>query len=74
MMNTPLSGTMIAKTPYPEVMGTRTGYVIRYTCPECAQESIIISTSARDHFRMSRVASCRHCRTRLNILTPGKDS
>ncbi|OPX65371.1 MULTISPECIES: hypothetical protein [unclassified Methanoregula] len=65
---------MIPKTRHPNVRGTRTGYVIRYTCPSCTAESVIVNKSARDHFREARAAVCRHCRTRINVLTPGKDS
>jgi len=55
---------------YPEVRGTRAGYVIRYLCPSCRTENIIINRSAMDHFKIARVASCRHCRTRISVLTP----
>lgn len=55
---------------YPEIQGTRIGYVIRFTCPTCAAESIIVNKMPQDHFRNARVVSCRHCRTRLTILTP----
>ncbi len=59
---------------YPEVRGTRTGYVIRFTCPSCIAESIIVSNSPRDHFKNARDVSCRHCRTRITVLTPGRDA
>ena len=61
---------MAIQKPYPEIRGTRTGYVIRFTCPACAAESIIVNNSPRDHFKKSRVASCRHCKARLNVMTP----
>jgi transcription elongation factor Elf1 len=64
---------MKTQIPYPEIRGTRAGYVIRFTCPSCATEGIIVSRIARDHFRNSRVATCRHCRTHLTVLTPDKD-
>jgi transcription elongation factor Elf1 len=64
---------MTIQKPYPEIRGTRTGYVIRFTCPSCAAESIIVNKMPKDHFRDARVASCRHCRARLNVLTPGRD-
>lgn len=54
-----------------EVRGTRTGYVIRYTCPVCIVESIIVSKMPGDHFKSTRDVSCRHCRTRITVLTPG---
>lgn len=54
----------------PEITGTRTGYVIRFTCPACTTENIIVNKTPRDHFKESRDASCRKCRTRSTILTP----
>ncbi|MFA4878328.1 MAG: hypothetical protein WC586_13070 [Methanoregula sp.] len=54
----------------PEINGTRTGYVIRFTCPACTAENIIITKTPRDHYKESRDASCRKCRTRSTILTP----
>jgi hypothetical protein len=64
---------MTAYQSHPEIRGTRTGYVIRYTCPSCATESIIVSKSPRDHFKNARVVSCKNCRKRLNVLTPGRE-
>ncbi|HSA38677.1 MAG TPA: hypothetical protein P5013_07305 [Methanoregula sp.] len=55
---------------FPDIRGTRTGYVIRFTCPTCSSESVIVSKTPRDHFRETRVVSCRHCRTHLTVLTP----
>jgi|GEM_PF-5353063 len=54
----------------PEIAGTRTGYVIRFTCPACMNENIIISKIPRDHFKERRDASCRYCRKRSTVLTP----
>ncbi len=54
----------------PEIMGTRTGYVIRFTCPVCAFENLIVNKTPRDHFKETRDASCTHCRKRSTILTP----
>ena len=59
---------------YPEVTGTRTGYVIRYTCPACITENIIVNRSPMDHFKDRRVASCRSCRARIAVLTPKRDA
>lgn len=59
--------------PNPEIRGTRTGYVIRFTCPACAAESVIVNTIARNHFKNSRAATCRKCGKRLTVLTPGRD-
>ncbi|PKL64735.1 MAG: hypothetical protein CVV32_06525 [Methanomicrobiales archaeon HGW-Methanomicrobiales-3] len=54
----------------PEVTGTRTGYVIRFTCPVCTAENLIVNKTPRDHFKETRDASCTRCRKRSTILTP----
>jgi DNA-directed RNA polymerase subunit RPC12/RpoP len=59
---------------YPEVRGTRTGYMIRYTCPACIAESVIVNNSPKDHFKRTRTVTCRYCRTRMTVLTPGRES
>ncbi len=57
---------------YPEARGTRSGYVIRYTCPSCTGESVIVSSSAQDHYKQTRNVTCGHCRVRVTVLTPGR--
>jgi len=54
----------------PEISGTRTGYVIRFTCPQCAAENLIVSKTPKDHYKESRDASCSRCRKRSRVLTP----
>jgi transcription elongation factor Elf1 len=54
----------------PEIQGTRAGYVIRFTCPVCAAENVIITKTPKDHFKESHEASCKQCRKRSTILTP----
>jgi hypothetical protein len=53
-----------------EIPGTRAGYIIRFTCPSCAFENIIVSRSPRDHFKERRDANCSKCRQRSSVLTP----
>ncbi|MFA6333033.1 MAG: hypothetical protein WCX22_08780 [Methanoregula sp.] len=53
-----------------EIPGTRTGYVIRFICPQCAAENHIISKTPKDHYKESRDANCSKCRTRSRVLTP----
>ncbi len=67
----PKNETMIQHSLKPEIMGTRTGYVIRFTCPVCFSENAIISKNPRDHFRDTRDARCKQCRKRCTVLTPG---
>jgi len=62
---------MIKNTTKPEIMGTRAGYVIRFTCPLCHTENAIINKSPRDHYKKTRDAACMHCRKRSIIVTPG---
>ena len=54
----------------PEVMGTRTGYVIRFTCPACSTENVIVNKTPRDHFKEARDSSCTKCRIRSSVVTP----
>lgn len=62
--------SMTTQFKKPEIMGTRTGYVIRFTCPVCAVENIIVNKTPRDHYKETRDASCRSCRKRSTVLTP----
>jgi hypothetical protein len=61
---------MTTQCKKPEITGTRTGYVIRFTCPLCAAENIIINKTPRDHFKESRDATCSRCRKRSTVITP----
>jgi transposase-like protein len=76
MIARPMNKTMSMNIPMtknplkPEINGTRAGYVIRYTCPACTGENIIITKTAKDHFKETHIASCKQCRRRLTILTP----
>ena len=69
-VTTPRTKTMKTLKAFPEARGTRTGYVIRYTCPTCIAENIIVSNSPRDHFKAERTVSCRNCRARVTVQTP----
>lgn len=61
---------MRSYTSKPEISGTRTGYVIRFTCPICASENTIVSKTPKDHYKESRDATCTKCRKRSRVLTP----
>jgi hypothetical protein len=54
-----------------EVMGTRTGYVIRFTCPFCLHDNAIINKTPKECYREARDATCHQCRKRSTVLTPG---
>jgi transcription elongation factor Elf1 len=54
----------------PEIAGTRSGYVIRFMCPQCNAENHIVNKTPRDHFKVARDASCTRCRKRYVVTTP----
>jgi transcription elongation factor Elf1 len=54
----------------PEIAGTRSGYVIRFTCPLCNAENSIVNKTPRDHYKMTRDAACSRCRKRIVVTTP----
>ncbi len=65
-----MNSSMTPHFEKPESTGTRTGYVIRFTCPFCAAENFIVSKTPKDHYREARDASCTQCRKRSRVLTP----
>jgi transcription elongation factor Elf1 len=54
-----------------EVPGTRTGYVIRFTCPSCLHDNAIINKTPKECYRETRDATCHQCKKRSTVLTPG---
>jgi hypothetical protein len=54
-----------------EAIGTRTGYVIRFACPSCLKENVIINKTPKDSYRETRDATCRQCKKHFNVITPG---
>jgi transcription elongation factor Elf1 len=70
MKKNTITCTMTRNPLKPEINGTRAGYVIRFTCPGCAGENVIINKTAKDHFKETHLASCKQCRSRLTIVTP----
>ncbi len=61
---------MTDHTIHPEIPGTRSGYVIRYTCPRCNTENSIVNKSPRDHYKLNRDTTCTCCRKRCRVVTP----
>jgi transcription elongation factor Elf1 len=53
------------------VTGTRTGYVIRFTCPSCLHDNAIINKTPKECYRETRDATCHQCKKRSTVLTPG---
>jgi transcription elongation factor Elf1 len=54
-----------------EVTGTRTGYVIRFTCPSCLHDNAIINKTPKECYRETRDATCHQCKKRSTVMTPG---
>jgi transcription elongation factor Elf1 len=61
---------MIHHSVKPEIAGTRSGYVIRFTCPLCHAENTIVNKTPRDHYKESRDAACTRCKKRFAVTTP----
>jgi hypothetical protein len=64
------NSSMIKHSVKPEIMGTRSGYVILFTCPLCNSENNIVNKTPRDHYKETRDASCTHCRKHSTVITP----
>ncbi len=56
-----------------ELTGTRIGCEIRFTCPGCQTENVIVNRSPKDHYKRSRDATCKQCKARATVLTPIPD-
>lgn len=52
------------------IEGTRAGNSIRFTCPACARENVIITRTPKDHFKEVHISACKRCRVRSTVLTP----
>jgi len=53
----------------PVVAGTPSGYIIRWTCPECYTENIIINRTPGEFFKAARESTCKKCRKRSVVST-----
>jgi transcription elongation factor Elf1 len=60
-------------TVKPTVIGTRSGNVIRFTCPHCEKENSIRYDMPKDFYKVSRDGTCGQCRKRCTIVTPGRN-
>ncbi|OPX74935.1 MAG: hypothetical protein A4E39_00361 [Methanoregulaceae archaeon PtaB.Bin152] len=61
---------MINNRVKPTVNGTRSGYTIRFTCPNCAKENTIVYNMPKAFYKESRDAVCGKCRKHYTVLTP----
>jgi hypothetical protein len=57
----------------PTVFGTRSGYIIRFTCPNCLKENSIMYNMPKAYYKESRDGTCRQCKNHYTVLTPGKN-
>jgi hypothetical protein len=65
--------TMMKNSVKPSVIGTRSGYVIRFTCPNCHNENSIIYNMPKSYYKDSRDGTCAKCRKHFMVLTPGQN-
>lgn len=65
--------TMMKNSVKPSVIGTRSGYVIRFTCPNCQNENSIVCNMPKAYFKGSRDGTCAKCRKHFEVLTPGQN-
>jgi len=63
--------TMMKSSVKPTVVGTRSGYVIRFTCPDCFKENSITYNMPKAYYHVSRDGTCAQCRQHFTVLTPG---
>jgi transcription elongation factor Elf1 len=68
--NNKVNTSMKSHSIKPEIAGTRSGYVIRFTCPLCNAENNIVNKTPRDHYKLARDAACTRCRKRCVVTTP----
>jgi len=61
---------MIKSVAKPTVIGTRSGYVIRFTCPSCSKENSIVYNMPKAYYKESREGVCSQCRKHYTVLTP----
>ncbi|HOP67776.1 MAG TPA: hypothetical protein PLM96_08945 [Methanoregulaceae archaeon] len=55
------------------VIGTRSGYTIQFTCPNCNKENSIVFNMPKAFYKESRDGTCSHCKQRFTVLTPGRN-
>jgi transcription elongation factor Elf1 len=62
---------MLKSEVKPTVLGTRSGYVIRFTCPSCFKENSIVFNMPKAYYKESREGTCAACKKHFTVLTPG---
>jgi hypothetical protein len=64
--------TMTQNSMKTECTGTQIGCEIRFTCPVCHADTTLIIKTPKDFYRRSRDVTCRHCKSRATVTTPGQ--
>ncbi len=64
---------MMKNSVKPTVVGTRSGYIIRFTCPDCSKENSIVCNMPKAYYKESRDGTCGQCKKHYTVLTPGKN-
>lgn len=64
---------MMKSSVKPVVYGTRAGYEIRFTCPNCLKENSIVFNMPKAYYKESRDATCSQCKNHYTVLTPGRN-
>ena len=65
---------MTKESLIPTIIGSRSGYAIRFTCPSCHNENKILYNMPKPYYKETREANCKRCRTRYTILVPDDNS
>lgn len=68
------SYNMTKESLIPTIIGSRSGYAIRFTCPSCQNENKILYNMPKPYYKETREANCKRCRTRYTILVPDDNS
>ncbi|MCU0631009.1 MAG: hypothetical protein MUF37_07650 [Methanoregulaceae archaeon] len=68
------SYTMTKESLIPTIIGSRSGYAIRFTCPSCKNENSILYNMPKPYYKETREANCKRCRTRYTIYVPDENS
>lgn len=66
--------TMTKESLIPTIIGSRSGYAIRFSCPSCHNENTILYNMPKPYYKETREANCKRCRTRYTIYVPDENS
>jgi hypothetical protein len=55
----------------PTVIGTRIGYGIHFTCPDCHKENSIMYNMPKAFYKETREGTCARCKKHFTVLASG---